>query len=693
MKAIYKRELRSYFNSMVGYVFIACLVFFVGIFFLANNLYAGYPKFSLVLSNVLMILIVCVAILTMKSMAEERRSRTDQMLLTYPVSLGGVVMGKYLAMVTVLAIPLLLFCLCPLIIEVTGTAYLGQDYASILAFFLIGCVYIAVGMFISSLTESQIIAAVGTFVALMILYFWGSIVSLLPDAAAEVLGTFSFTEAFYNFTDLQVFDLGALVLYVTIAAFFVFLTVQTMRRKRGVHTAISTVIMLAIVVVINLIMGQVPSNYKEFDMSDNKIYTISQQTKEYLEDLEYDVDIIVFSTEEELEFTLQNTSGAAVNISLSRFLNQYAAESDRISLRYVDTVAHPTAAQEYETTSDTIVVRCEETGKQKVLSYYSLIPYDETYMFYYQQWVATGFDGEGALTAALDHVTNESNRTIYQLSGHAEVELGETVQHAIEKLNMELGSISLLKDGIPENCDLMIANAPGSDLADSELAMLREYLTDGGQIVILMSGRRELTNWKALMAEYGLQMEYGVVMDAKNNYAQLGGDGVFAIDPVLNTESSISGNLSGNSQALLMYPGGMTEIEPARDSITVTAFMQTSSQGYLYISEDQDMVQGTYILGAVAQEGDGRLVVISTESMIDETLLTSYSGVSNLTLFMNSVTDAFEDVSGIAIAAKSLTISYNMVGNVQLWGLFYVILIPLGVLIGGLVYWIKRRKQ
>lgn len=693
MKAIYKRELRSYFNSMVGYVFIAALVFFVGIFFFANNLFSGYPKFSMTLGSVLFILIICIAILTMKSMAEERRSRTDQMLLTYPVSLGGVVLGKYLAMVTVFAVPMALFCLCPLIIKATGTAYLAQDYATILAFFLMGCVYIAVGMLISALTESQIIAAVGTVAALLILYFWSDLVSFLPDAVSNMLGTFAFTEAFYNFSDMNVFDIGALVLYLSMAALFVFLTVQVLRRKRGVQTAVLTVIVLAIVVVVNLIMGQVPTNIKELDLSDSKIYTISDETLEYLNELDQEVEIIVFATEDELDFSVSNTSGASMNISLSRFLNSYAAKSDKISLRYVDTVAHPTTAAEYDTSSDTIVVRCEATDKQKVLSFHALIPYDYTYMYYYQSFVATGFDGEGAITSAIDNVVNETNRKVYQLTGHAETELGDSAQSAIEKVNMELGSISLLKDGIPEDCDLIIANAPASDLADDELVMLQEYLAGGGQVMALIGGRYDLPNWKALLAEYGLQLEYGLIMDGQRNYAQISGDGMFVIDPVLSTSSSVTADISDDSQALLMYPGGMTQIEPARDTITVTPFMTTSSEGYLYVGEDQDLVQGQYVLGAVAEEGEGRLIAISSEYLVDENLITGYSNMSNLTIFMQAATDAFEDVSDITIATKSLDTTYNAVSNVGLWGLLYVIIIPLGVLIGGFVYWLKRRKQ
>ncbi len=693
MKAIYKRELRSYFNSMVGYVFIAALIFFVGIFFFANNLFSGYPKFSATLGNVLLILIICIAILTMKSMAEERRSRTDQMLLTYPVSLGSVVIGKYLAMVTVFIIPVALFCLCPLIIEATGTAYLAQDYASLLAFFLLGCMYIAVGMFISSLTESQIIAAVGTFGALLVLYFWSDLVSFLPDAVGSVLGTFAPTDAFYNFVDLNVFDVSALVLYLSLTAFFVFLTVQVLRRKRGAQTAVLSVIVLAIVVVVNLIMGQVPTNYKELDISDNKIYTVSDEALEYLGTLEEEVEIIVFATEEELDFAVSNTSGTQVNISLSRYLNSYAAKSNKISLRYVDTVAHPTTAAEYDTTSDTIVVRCEATGKQKVLSFYDLIPYDVTYMMYYSTFVATGFDGDGALTSAIDNVTNESNRKFYQMTGHSETELGETAANAIDKVNVELGSINLLKEAIPEDCDLLIANAPTVDLADDELVILQEYLASGGQVMALLSGRIELPNWNALLAEYGLQMEYGLIMDGQRNYSQMSGDGLFVIDPVLSTSSSVTEDISDNSQALLMYPGGMTQIDPARDTITVTPFMTTSSEGYLYAGEGQDLVQGQYVLGAVAEEGESRLIAISSEYMVEEGLLTAYSGMSNLSIFMQAATDSFEDVSDITIPTKSLTTTHNLVSNVGMWGIAYVIFIPLIVLVGGLIYWIKRRKQ
>ena len=127
MLAIYKRELRSYFQSMVGCVFVAFLVLFTGIYFTAYNLTAGYPYFSYTLSGSLIVFIVGIPLITMRSFAEERKNKTDQLLLTAPVSLTKVVLGKYMAMATVVAIPNLIFCLFPLIIKMNGTAYLKVD--------------------------------------------------------------------------------------------------------------------------------------------------------------------------------------------------------------------------------------------------------------------------------------------------------------------------------------------------------------------------------------------------------------------------------------------------------------------------------------------------------------------------------------------------------------------------------------
>ena len=190
MTAIYKRELKSYLTSMVGYLFIFFILVLTGIYFSAYQLSAAYPKFEYTLSAITFAFLIGVPILTMRVLAEERKQKTDQLLLTAPVSLWKVVLGKYLAMVTVIGIPNVIFCAFPLIIKAQGTAYLKVDYISIGVFFLLGCVYAAIGMFLSALTESQMIAFISTFGILLILYLWNGILSMLPSSA--VSGCLSF---------------------------------------------------------------------------------------------------------------------------------------------------------------------------------------------------------------------------------------------------------------------------------------------------------------------------------------------------------------------------------------------------------------------------------------------------------------------------------------------------------------------
>lgn len=286
MWAIYKRELMSYFRSMIGCIFIAFLVAFTGIYFTAYNLTAGYPYFSYTLSGSLIVFLVGIPLITMKSFSEERKNKTDQLLLTAPVSLTKIVLGKYMAMVTVVAIPNVIFCLFPLMIKMNGTAYLKVDYLSILVFFLLGCVYVSVGMFLSALTESQIIAYISTFGILLVLYLWNGIASFLPSAAlscmfgliviislvilyiyqmtsnwllsvalevvniianvvvylvksslfenllTRLLGKLALADVFTGITENNILDVSGIVLYLSIIAVFVYLTVQAIQKRR-----------------------------------------------------------------------------------------------------------------------------------------------------------------------------------------------------------------------------------------------------------------------------------------------------------------------------------------------------------------------------------------------------------------------------------------------------------------------------
>ena len=286
MTAVYKRELRSYLTSMVGYLFIFFILLLTGIYFSAYQLAAAYPKFEYTLSALTFVFLISVPILTMRVLAEERKQKTDQLLLTAPVSLWKVVLGKYLAMVTVIGIPNVIFCAFPLIIKAQGTAYLKVDYISIGVFFLLGCVYAAIGMFLSALTESQMIAFISTFGILLILYLWNGILSMLPSSAVsglvgviiiltlivvyiyqmtgniviagvieavgviagvvvyfvksslyenlltKMLGRLALADVFTDITSNSIVDITGIALYLSLIVVFVFLTVQAIQKRR-----------------------------------------------------------------------------------------------------------------------------------------------------------------------------------------------------------------------------------------------------------------------------------------------------------------------------------------------------------------------------------------------------------------------------------------------------------------------------
>lgn len=190
MTAVYKRELRSYLTSMIGYIFIFFVLLLTGIYFSAYQLSAAYPKFEYTLSALTFVFLISVPILTMRVLAEERKQKTDQLLLTAPVSVEKIVMGKYLALVTVFAIPMVIICLYPLLMTKFGTVSLGMAYTAILGFFLLGCANLAIGVFVSSLTESQVIAAVLTFVFLFAFYMMNGISSFFSEGALSTCITF-----------------------------------------------------------------------------------------------------------------------------------------------------------------------------------------------------------------------------------------------------------------------------------------------------------------------------------------------------------------------------------------------------------------------------------------------------------------------------------------------------------------------
>lgn len=294
MLAVYKKELRSYFTSMIGWVFIAFFLVLAGLYFMIYNLLNGVTNFSYVYYGIeFFFVVLLVPVLTMRSISEENKQKTDQLLYTAPVPVSQVIIGKYLALLSLLGVAMLIVSIYPLILDalVKGVASAGESvdfavaYGSTLGFFLLGAAYIAIGLFISSLTESQVIAAVASGVIMILTYLMTNIAQLLPSGhvftfwflavliivlcvalhmwihnvwmsaligivsegvlvtlylmfterfdslISNVVSSISIVDSYSNFT-LGIFDVSALVYYCSVSFLFVFITIQRIKKKR-----------------------------------------------------------------------------------------------------------------------------------------------------------------------------------------------------------------------------------------------------------------------------------------------------------------------------------------------------------------------------------------------------------------------------------------------------------------------------
>lgn len=469
---------------------------------------------------------------------------------------------------------------------------------------------------------------------------------------------------------------------------------RTTGTKRGAYSVGLTVLVLAVVIVFNLVIGQIPESLRNIDVSSTKIYEISDTTTDLLDSLDKDVDMKVLAVKDETDDRI------------TTFISRYAALSDKIHVEWIDPVLHPSALTEYDTTENTIVISCEETGRTTTVAFTDILVMDQYSYYYYGTTSYTEFDGEGQLTSAVNYVTNDVERTIYQTTGHGESSLSATITDLMEKSSYTLSEVNLLMTtSIPEDCDLLLMYAPASDLSEDEVQMLTDYLGAGGKIMVLLgdTSLADLTNLAGVLSAYGITAADGYIADPSRCYQ----NNPYYIFPELSVSGDMAEGIS-TQMVLLTNTHGMTLTDPERDTISVSSFMSSSDQAYAVTEETQK--QGSYVLGAVATETisteeeseedtsdsaenlESRLTVISAASLIDQSITDSFTQLENTQIFMNAVSANFDGVQNLSIAAKSLSVEYNTVQHAGLFSMLMIFGIPAVILIGGFVVWFRRRK-
>lgn len=698
MTAVFDREFRSYFQNITGWLFLAAYAVVYDIYYFYYNLYTGYAYISYPLSSIILFMLILIPILTMRSMAEDKKFKTNQLLYTAPVSVKDIVLGKYIAMASIFTFAMCFTCVTVTILCMFGTVPFAANFTAILGMWLFGLMAIAIGQFISSITENQIVAAVLSFAVLLIGYLMNTFAGLILSTHTALIGlmkSLAITSYLSQFNN-QVLSIRGIVYYITVGAFFLFLTCQLIHRARGSRgtglkkgSIAMMAIGLVIVIAVNAGTAMLPQKITAIDASVNKEFALSKTTEDFLGTVEKDVDVYVWGKRDNVASTVTYT------------LDRYDSGSKHVKVTYVDPSVSPTFYQTYlqgEPPAGTIIVASENRFK--------VITADKMYAYGFdtntkQQYVS-GYDGEGKLTQAINYVLGDDEETIYLITGHGENALETSYLNELEKQNYKVATVRLSDSGeIPENVAGIIINGPTRDFSKDEMAIIKKYFDNGGRALIT-------TNYKSgyldrlydfLDKEYNVQLHTGMVFEGSTSryYNQ-----PMFIFPVV-TDCDLTENISKDNHIMIPYAQGIT-MGYTSHKIIFTDLITTSGSGYMkkstatnknYAKEDGD-TPGPVIIGAnvINDENDADITVIGSYIAFTEDADGVVAG-NNKALF-TGITGAFsKGGSRLSIPAKPYTVSNlstNKSISYALFGLM-VFVVPILLIAFGIVIWIRRRRR
>ena len=464
--------------------------------------------------------------------------------------------------------------------------------------------------------------------------------------------------------------------------------------RNGSYSTLLIVIFVAIVVVINMIVGKLPSKYTQIDISDQQLYSIGDETKIVLNNLDKDVTIY------------QIAQSGSEDETISNLLQKYADESKHVKVELKDPVVSPKFVSEYtsdQVSSNSLIVVCGD--RNKVVNYNDM--YESTMDYNTYNYQTTGFDGEGQITSAIAYVTTENLPVLYTLEGHGEKELDSTIKEDIEKANMEIKTLNLISEGsVPDDAACLLIDSPSSDISEDEKTALLDYLENGGKAMVFSDYTEStLTNFAAVLENYGVKADDGIVFEGDNQH--YGMQMPYYLLPTVNSTDASSETASSGYYIIMPYAQGIQKLDDVRDTVTVEDILTTSDSAYSKTNlqsetlekEDGD-VEGPFALGVSIKEdvGDGKktqIIYYSSSYIMDSQMNQLVSGGNEklVTESLNSMVST-EETTTVSIPSKSLEVSYLTISDydASFWKICTIGLIPGIFLVAGFVIWFKRRK-
>lgn len=467
--------------------------------------------------------------------------------------------------------------------------------------------------------------------------------------------------------------------------------------KHSSYSMGAITIFIAIIVVLNLVLQEVPSKYREIDLSTQKLYSIGDQTKKVLKKLDKDVEIY---------YIAQSGSESS---DIQKLLEKYEEGSDHIKVEQKDPAVNPKFVSQYTSdgvSNNSVIVVCGD--KNKVIDNNSLYETTVNYQTYSNE--VTGFDGEGQITSAINYVTSDSMPVMYTLEGHDEATMSDTLKDTIQKANIDIQSLNLLTmDSVPDDADILFIFAPAKDISEDEASKIISYLENGGKALIVSNySSEEMPNFASVLENYGVKTAGGIVLEGDTNH-------YISQNPsylLPNIESNdITSSLSSGSRYILMpLAQGIVKSDNYRDSLEITDILTTSDGSYSKVNvedmqtmeKESDDIDGPFAVGVsitenLDDEKETQIVYYSSEALFNDQMNTMVSGANYelISASVNWMCESEEDSNTISIASKSYDTSTLTIpaADASFWSIFVTAVVPVVILVIGGGIWMKRRKQ
>ncbi|NLW55088.1 MAG: GldG family protein [Firmicutes bacterium] len=465
---------------------------------------------------------------------------------------------------------------------------------------------------------------------------------------------------------------------------------ESKRLKYGGYATVVTIVFIAVLLVVNLLVEQLPV---KFDLTRNKLFSLSEQTLDILEKLDRDINIYgLYETGKE-------------NAWVEQVINQYQVKTDRIKYQAIAPVRNPGFVKQYESEEGAIrdgSLIVVSGDKFKVIDYYDLVNFQfDQYTF---RPTAESLAVEQQITGALLYVTAEKNPVVYTLTGHDEASFDYPVTRQLRAENFELKELNLLTAGrVPEDAELLVINSPRRDLTADELQKIRDYMRNDGRALVLMDLQaREFPNFQNFFASFGVRTRAAVVVEEdQNSYA---GNQLWII-PTLEKHSITDPLKTGDLQMLLPIAQVIEETELKKRTLEIEPLLLSSEKSWAKVDlastdperKEEDLAGPFTLAVAVVDQAenfdrDSRLILVSNSTFTGGNLVAQVPG--NLNFILNCFNWLCERADNLQIRPKSLATPTLFMSGAQamLFSGLVVILIPLLVLGSGVFVWLRRRN-